>query len=311
MLPPSKSEFDQDEHGADDDLEAQMRASSADVAAPDDDENQDLPTAEDGDVDLESDEGDEDLGQEEEPKPKKKGLGKGTIIAAVGAGLLVTLCGAAYMMQGQLQTAAPAKQVAIDPSLLASKPESTPSVVTPPQGAAQEMTPNLNGAPTPVVTTPSSISAPPSDPFASSASPAASVATPVVAPVEPVAPVVTTPVVTAPVVAITPAPVTTGSDPFGAVTTEKPPAIKAEKPAVVEPVEIKPAKPVKEVKAKPAPVVLDSDEVAVTKPKPVAKPRVKKPAVVRQDMSVSEGHPSQERVQPQSSESFNGYEKLF
>lgn len=320
MLPPSNSEYSQNNNGEDDDLEAQLRAGRTDgTDTPV--EDPDLPTADvDSEADLEGEEEDGDeLGQDEEPeqKPKKKGIGKGTIIAAVGAGLLVTLCGAAYMMQGQLQApAAPAKQVAIDPSLLAEKPDAAPSVVTPPpQGPSQELTPNLNSAP-PVVTTPSSISAPPSDPFASGpAAPVASAtpapATP--APVEPVAPVAVTPAITAPVVAITPAPTTEApraADPFGAVTTEKSPVAKTEKPVVTESIDVKPAKEVKEVKAKQAPVVLDS-EVAVAKPRPVAKPRVKKPAVVRQDMSVSEQHPSQERMQPQSSESFHGYEKLF
>ncbi len=322
MLPPSTSEYDNNasEHDHDDPSRAQADELDADdgTGAPGADEL--------SDVDAELEAADDDLG-EEEVKPKKKGVGKGVIFAGVGVGIVLALCGAAYVMQGQMQQAPVAKKIAVDPSLLESKPSlpaepklDAPVAANPnPLGApaSNEITPNLNGAPAPIVTTPSaapSISSPPSDPFASttsaaSATPAAPAASAVVPPVVPaVTPTVTPPVATpAPGVSITPAP---GNDPFGSLVPEKA-AAKAEKPApekVELPVATIPVKPAKVQKPRP----VEIEEVEITKPRPVAaKPRVKKPSVVRQDMTVSEPHPSQERVQPQSSESFHGYEKLF
>ena len=199
------------------------------------------------------------------------------------------------------------------PSLPAEPKLEAPVAATPnPLGApaGNEIVPNLNGAPAPVVTTPSAaISSPPSDPFASSTTAPAAPTTPsastVAPPVAPVVPAVTPPVATpAPGVSITPAP---GVDPFGSLSVEKAPT-KAAPEKVELPVATIPAKPAKVVKPRP----VEIEEVEISKPRPVAaKPRVKKPSVVRQDMTVSEPHPSQERVQPQSSESFHGYEKLF
>ena len=327
MLPPSKSEYDQDD-AAEHDLEEQMRAAQSGnpehdgVTGPDDELDVDADPALDPDAD------EEDLGQEEEPKPKKKGIGKGTIIAGVGAVVLVALCGAAYVMQGQMQAPAPvSKKIAIDPSLLEEQPAATPAPIGAPSSGT-EITPNL-GAPTvttPTVQSPSSVSAitaPPSDPFGGTTStpvaPVVPAATPT--PVVPaVTPVVPTPVVTTPAktVAITPVPGTEGprADPFGSAIPEKP--AKVEKPMVEKPVKPmaepvvkaeKPVKAAKVVRAKPATV--DIDEVEIVKPRAVKKAVARKPRVVRQDMTVSEPHPSQERVQPQSSESFSGYEKLF
>lgn len=337
MLPPSKSEYDQDD-AAEHDLEEQMRAAKTGnpehdgVTGPEDELDVDADPALDPDAD------EEDLGQEEEPKPKKKGIGKGTIFAGVGAVVLVALCGAAYVMQGQMKAPAPvSKKIAVDPSFLENKPAaalpvepSSPLATPAPVGAPSsgtEVTPNLGAAvTTPTAQSPSSVStitAPPSDPFGGTTSapvaPAVPSATPTpvvpaVTPVTP-APVVTTPAKT---VAITPVPGTEGprADPFGAVIPEKP--VKVEKPVVEKPVKAvaepvvkaeKPVKAAKIVKAKPAAV--DIDEVEIVKPRVVKKAVARKPRVIRQDMTVSEPHPSQERVQPQSSESFQGYEKLF
>lgn len=338
MLPPSKSEYDQDDVD-ENDLEAQMRAAQSDATDPSDELSatpgeDDL--ALDPDTDTDTDVGldpDEDLGQEE-VKPKKKGMGKGTIVAAVGAGLLVVLCGAAYMMQGQLQAPAPStSKIAIDPSLMDSTPAAS-SPIEPTVSAqmaplpASEITPNLN-APTvvsptlPASSSVSAISAPPSDPFGGSTSapsvsvtppdtsmPTAVAPMPMPTPVAPVAP-------PASAVAITPAPSVDGprGDPFGSMVTEKP-APRVEKPTIIEQASppvvesaVKTEKRVRTPKARAVAIDNNDDEVTV-KPRAVKK-RVRKPSVIRQDMTVSEPHPSQERLRPQSSESFHGYEKLF
>ena len=310
MLPPSTSEYDNNE-ASEHDLEEQMRAQSDGT----DGDASDAPGEEElSDVDAELEAADE-LG-EEETKPKKKGVGKGVIFAGVGVGIILVMCGVAYVMQGQMQQQAPvAKKIAVDPSLLESKPSlpaepklEAPVVASPnPLGtpAGNEIVPNLNGVPAV-----SAISSPPSDPFAApavpgaSATPAASAVVPPVIPVvPPVAPVVSTPT---PGVAITPAP---GADPFGSLTPEKVPKVEKSVPEKVEmPVATIPAKPAKVVTPRP----VEIEEAEISKPRPVAaKPRVRKPSVVREDTSVSQPHPSQERVQPQSSESFHGYEKLF
>mgnify|MGYP003599680045 FL=1 len=310
MLPPSTSEYDNNE-ASEHDLEEQMRAQSDGT----DGDASDAPGEEElSDVDAELEAADE-LG-EEETKPKKKGVGKGVIFAGVGVGIILVMSGAAYVMQGQMQQQAPvAKKIAVDPSLLESKPSmpaepklEAPVVASPnPLGtpAGNEVVPNLNGVPAV-----SAISSPPSDPFAApavpgaSATPAASAVVPPVIPVvPPVAPVVSTPT---PGVAITPAP---GADPFGSLTPEKAPKVEKSGPEKVEmPVATIPVKPAKVVTPRP----VEIEEAEISKPRPVAaKPRVRKPSVVREDTSVSQPHPSQERVQPQSSESFHGYEKLF
>ena len=331
MLPPSKSEYDQND-AEEHDLEEQMRAAQAvnqgdAVAKPDDELDVGSDPSLDIDADADPEAESDDLGQDE-PKPKKKGIGKGTIIAAVGAVVVVALCGAAYVMQGQMQKPAPvSKKIVVDPSLLDNKPmaappanavvSAPPAALTAPPVASMEITPNLA---TPTVSSPSgvsSITAPPSDPFGSATTPPMATAAAVAAPTP--APVVLTPapvvVVPSKSVSITPAPNTDGprADPFGSVIVEKP--AKVEKPVVAkiakpvaEPV-VKAEKPVKAVKVKPAPVAVE--DVEAVKPRVVKKAAVRKPSVVRQETTVSEPRSSQERMQPQSSESFQGYEKLF
>ena len=339
MLPPNKSEFDQ-QHVDGQNLEEQMHATQASRVDHEDD-LVDSETELDSDADAILDDDPDDINQEAEEKPKKKGMSKG-IIAAVGAAVVVALSGATYFyfMQGQPKTTAPiSKKIAVDPSLTEAKP-----ALNAPQAPilGTEVTPNLSPrSDSPVGTLPSSISAPPSDPFSGSATaPTPSVVAPGLAPTPAVviAPgLAPTPaVVIAPVVALTPPVVITSAptpapaviiiaapvanvegpraDPFGAVVVkgapkiEKPTTVEKLPKPIAEPV-VKAAKPIKIVKKKAAEV--DAEEVEIVKPRVVKKVIAKKPSVVRQDMTRSEPHPSQERVQPQSSENFSGYEKLF
>jgi hypothetical protein len=313
MLPHSKSEYDQDD-ADENDLDNQTRggtSGSTEHHSGAADPGNELDG--EGDLDLEPEE-DEDLGQEEQ-KPKKKGIGKGTLLAAVGATVLVALCGAAYVLQGQLQTQAPvSNKIAVDPSLLEQKPAVAPMVSLP---VEPTVTPAVLPAPTLAVpaavgtemtpTAPASVSAitaPPSDPFGGVTAPVTPASTPIAAPI----PVVTGPATPQPskAVAITPAPGVEAprTDPFGLTVAEKPVVEKA--PIAVLKTET-PAKSVRVVKDK----TVDIDEVEIAKPRVVRKVTARKPPVVRQDMTRSESHPSQERMQPQSSESFQGYEKLF
>ena len=315
MLPPSKSEYEQEDHN----LDAQ---SLTDESGKTDHETD--ASLDDVDLDADLDPGADDLGDDlenaAEEKPKKKGIGKGTIIAAVGATIVVALCGAAYVMQGQLKTPAPVtKKVVTDPSLLANKP-ATPMEPMVSQQPAPGNTPNATIPSVQASPSLSAITAPPSDPFGGvTTAPTAAASVPTPAPIVVQAPVaaVVPPVIAPPVksVAIAPVPTMDGprGDPFGSSVVEKPAKIekpiveKAAKP-VTEPI-VKAEKPIKVVKAKPAPI--DIDEVEMVQPRAVMKASVKKPRAVRQDMTVSEPHPSQERVKPQSSETFHGYEKLF
>ena len=309
MLPPSKSEFDQHADGKN--LEAQIHAKQTNKV-----DHEDLvePGTElDNDVDADLDDAD-DLGQEVETKPKKKGMGKGIVIAAAGVAVVVALSGAAYFMQVQKPTTV-SKKIAVDPSLMEAKPAlNSPAVPI----SSTEVTPNLSAREAASVgPSSSSISAPPSDPFNSSATAAAPgvIITPGTA-LTPTPTVIITPAQPpAPAVIIIAAPVgnveSPRADPFGAAVVKivPTPATVEKSPKPVAAPVVKNEKSIKTAKNKAATV--DVEEVEIVKPRVVKKVVVKKPSVVRQDMTRSEPHPSQERVQPQSSENFSGYEKLF
>lgn len=307
MLPPSKSEFDQEIDGQN--LEEQMHAAQTDRS----DHEGDLvdPGNElDSDVDAALDDDADDLGQEVEEKPKKKGMGKNIIIAAVGVTVVAALSGAGYFyfIQGQSKKPAPiSKKIAVDPSLMEAKPALNAPAAT---ISGTEVTPILNARD--ATSGASSISAPPSNPFSGSAPAPVVVIAPAVASAPAV--VIAPAPIPAPAVIIIAAPVANvevpRADPLGATVVKivpKPAAVEKLPKPIAEPV-VKAAKPIKTAKNK---ATVDVEEVEIVKPRVVKKVVVKKPSVVRQDMTRSEPHPSQERVQPQSSENFSGYEKLF
>lgn len=261
-------------------------------------------------TDAEFDDDGEGLEHEAAEKQKKKGIGKGTIIAAACSVVVVALCGVAYFMQSSLQKPAPiSRKIVIDPSLMETKPAlNAPAASI----GGTEVTPNLSARDaTPLGSFPtgsSGISTPPSDPFSGAATSPTPVA--VVAPIVPTStPVVVVAVpASIPTVIIAPAPVANADgprvDPFGAVVIKSAP--KIEKPAAES--VVKADKPIKVVKVKP--VVVDIEEVETIKPRAVKKVVAKKRPTVRRNIN-SEPRPSKERAQPQNNENFSGYEKLF
>ena len=249
-----------------------------------------------------------EVNAEEVVKPKKKALSKGVLIMGAGAVVMLGLAGGAlYLKNDMAKAQRPAAVIKVDPSLTAPAPV-TPAPVVP----AAEPAPTT---PAPVTTAPV---------------------------VDPLAPASMAPVTGAPAVAVPPAvdPLSNGgkisaapNNPFDSqpsnastsVTTPAPTLMPTPVPVVevatpkVKPVEEVKVKPMDEVvvktpaKVKPAPIITETEE-PVVKPvkRKMVKPRVVKPSVVnKQDMTTSEKHPSQELNRTKSSETYNGYEKLF